>query len=47
MKQPSFWRKTWDGDVNKTSFTISLDTLEKEKAYAVKFTRVKIYMQKL
>lgn len=32
------WSNTWDGTVESTTFTISLDNLEKEKEYVVRFT---------
>lgn len=36
------WSDTWNGNVPNTAFSISLDTLEKEKEYVIRFTGTKI-----
>lgn len=41
------WSDTWDGDVNETKFTVSLDTIEKEKEYVIRFTGTKIKYAKI
>lgn len=42
-----FWSKEWNGNVDKTNFTISLDTLEKDKEYVIRFTGTKINYAKV
>lgn len=41
------WSNTWDGDINHTTFTISLNGLDKEKEYVVRFTGTKIKHAKI
>lgn len=36
------WSDTWNGNVESTTFTITLDDLDKEKEYIVRFTGTKI-----
>ena len=42
-----FWSEEWNGDVDKTNFTISLDNLEKEKEYVIRFIGTKIDYAKI
>lgn len=37
-----FWSDTWKGEVDKTSFSILLESLEKEREYVIRFTGTKI-----
>lgn len=37
-----YWSEEWNGNIDKTSFTVSLDNLEKEKEYVIRFTGTKI-----
>lgn len=41
------WSDTWDGDVDKTTFTVSLDAIEKGKEYVIRFTGTKIKYAKI
>lgn len=41
------WSDTWDGDVDKTKFAVSLDDIEKEKEYVIRFTGIKIKYAKV
>lgn len=41
------WSDTWKGDVDHTTFTISLENLEKEKEYVVRFTGTEINYTKI
>lgn len=42
-----FWSEEWNGDVDKMNFKISLDNLEKEKEYVIRFTGTKINYAKI
>lgn len=42
-----FWSKVWIGDTDNTRFSISLDNLEKEKEYVIRFTGTKIKYTKI
>lgn len=41
------WSDTWDGDVDETTFTVSLEAIEKEKEYVIRFTGTKIKYAKI
>lgn len=41
------WSDTRDGDVDKTKFAVSLDAIEKEKEYVIRFTGIKIKYAKV
>lgn len=42
-----YWSEVWEKDVDKTDFTVSLDNLEKEKEYVIRFTGTKITYTKI
>lgn len=42
-----FWSQTWSEDVDKTGFTISLDNLDKDKEYVIRFTATKLNYTKI
>lgn len=42
-----FWSEAWSGDTEKTSFRISLNALDKEKEYVVRFIGTKIEYAKI
>lgn len=42
-----FWSDAWDGAVDKTSFSILLKSLEKEREYVIRFTGTKITHTKI
>lgn len=42
-----FWSDAWSGEVNKTAFAVSLDSLEKEREYVVRFTGTGIQYAKI
>lgn len=42
-----FWSEAWSGDIEKTSFSISLDALDKEKEYVVRLIAKKIEHAKI
>lgn len=41
------WSDTWDGDIDETKFTVSLDTIVTEKEYMIQFTGTKIKYAKI
>lgn len=42
-----FWSDSWNGNIDNTTFSVSLDTLEKEKEYVIRFTGTKIKYTKI
>ncbi|GAA6408325.1 DUF4624 family lipoprotein [Blautia hominis] len=42
-----FWSEVWIGDTDNTVFSISLDNLEKEKEYVIRFTGTQIKYTKI
>lgn len=47
QEDKAFYSKSWDGNIEKTEFTISLAGLEKEKEYVIRFTGTKISNAKI
>lgn len=42
-----FWSDAWEGEIGKTSFSILLKSLEKEREYVIRFTGTKITHTKI
>lgn len=45
--EQSIWNDTWNSDVDKVEFTISLENLEKEKNYIIRFTGIEVSYVKI
>lgn len=45
--QQVLWSNAWNGDIEKTKFIISLDKLDKEKEYVIRFIGTKISYAKI
>ncbi len=45
--QQVFWSDAWNGDIEKTTFIVSLDKLDKEKEYVIRFNGTKISYAKI